>query len=154
MCIALKAFEKFCLDVNLSEDSIDKFRAYMWDFPMALSEDRFLDWEEAKPILVNYGLGDELPNQIESTLSHAQVDESKFRIIVEGVVAILWGSFWGAAEHEQSLRSLISVVTLSGTAESPILTPFKFSRFADKDGWGIDLTAEDRDFWRECCVYA
>ncbi|MGU3796414.1 hypothetical protein [Vibrio diabolicus] len=74
--------------------------------------------------------------------------------LVGGVTDILWGSFWGAAENEQSMVALENVISASGIEQLPVLTPFKFSLFSQNDGWGDKITPQDLEFWRTCVKYA
>ncbi|MHA2743444.1 hypothetical protein ACXZ7S_27020, partial [Vibrio harveyi] len=67
---------------------------------------------------------------LQLSLAQNGIGESQFRTIVGGVTDILWGNFWGAAENEQSMAALESVISASGIEQLPVLTPFKFSLFS------------------------
>ncbi|WP_210330685.1 hypothetical protein [Aliikangiella sp. G2MR2-5] len=123
---------------------------YLWQWPLIDGPDQFEPWESSRPELVNFGLGDSASDNLISVLNKSGIDETQFRRMVEGVIEILWGSFWGAAEHELSMKALEAVLLTSNVSELPALTPFKFSLFTDNHGWGQKLTLEDRNFWRNC----
>ncbi|HDM8193799.1 TPA: hypothetical protein P0E30_005274, partial [Vibrio harveyi] len=91
---------------------------------------------------------------LQLSLAQNGIGESQFRTIVGGVTDILWGSFWGAAENEQSMAALESVISASGIEQLPVLTPFKFSLFSQNEGWGDKVTPQDLEFWRTCVKYA
>lgn len=150
MAIALLVFELFCAERQLDGSLITEFSEYMWEWPLIREPSEFDPWERARPELVNYGLGDLASSGLVSMLESAQTDESDFREMVGGVVEILWGSFWGAANDELSMRCLETVLKRSKVLCLPPLTPFKFSRFSDRHGWGEHVLYEDCQFWRNC----
>ena len=100
--------------------------------------------------MINYGLGDQANEEIQTLLSEYNIDEYRFRRIISGIVEILWGNFWGGSEDELSLQHLYEVIKFSQVENLPTLTPFKFSRFSDGNGWGQKITAEDCEFWKNC----
>jgi hypothetical protein len=148
MAIALLVFERFCEENQIGLDQVGELSEYLWQWPLIDGPDQFEPWESSRPELVNYGLGDGPSKDVLSVLDAVQIEESRFRNIVGGLVEILWGSFWGAAENELSFEALSTVLSSSKLEVFPTLTPFKFSRYSDLDGWGVKITKEDRDFWR------
>ncbi len=154
LAVALHVFDAFCRKNSLISSEIAEFISYMWQWPRIHAAGDFSLWESERPCLVNYGLGDPLGEGVENALVQAGVEELKFRTLVEGVVEILWGSFYGAAEDAQSLKSLHSVVNASGSIPLPPLTPFKFSRFCDGQGWGEKISADDHAYWKSIALDA
>ncbi len=149
--IALVVFKGFCEKNNISGQALDDFLDYMWEWPVIDGADQFTPWEDSKPSLVNFGLGDEESTVISDLLKNTSIKDYQFRSIVAGVVEILWGSFWGASENDLSLQALKAVLNLTNTSNLPSLTPFKFSKFKDDSGWGkSEISKSDRDFWRSC----
>ncbi|BCO17636.1 hypothetical protein KUC3_04930 [Alteromonas sp. KC3] len=147
--IALRLFEKYCNVTGINEDSIDEFLDYLWIWPLVSSgEFEFSAWENKRPQLVNFGLGDPLSNSFLLSLNNANIEETDFRKIVSPIVEILWGSFWGEAEDELSLNCLSELIQRITPNSLPALTPFKISKFKDNNGWGNSLTNEDIAFWR------
>lgn len=149
--VALLVCEQYFHIHNLHCDETREFLSYMWEWPI-ISD--FESWEKRRPLLVNFGLGNDLSNSMTKTLASASIEEGNFRLVVGGTVEILWGSFWGAAEDDASFNSLNSMIQASGLKQYPVLTPFKFSVYADGDGWGNSISIQDRNFWRKSAVYA
>lgn len=154
LAVGLVVFERFCRDSQIESTQVKIFCDYLWDWPLIQYPDQFDTWESARPELVNCGLSDPLSAEMLSILADYGIDESCFRSVLTGLVYILWGSFWGAAEDDLSLNSLASVLRASRLEAYPVLTPFKFSQFVDGHGWGEKITKEDRDFWRYGVQYA
>jgi len=154
MTIALLIFERYC-QVNRIEDSklVTEFIDYLWKWPLIDGPDQFDPWQQSHTELVSFGLGLAATKELESVLESANVDQTTFREIVSGVVAILWESFWGGSEDELSLQALNNVIKASKLSELPRLTPFKFSRFSEMSGWGVKISLEDREYWRHCFEY-
>ena len=148
MAIALLVFERFCRENKFDSPHVVELSDYLWQWPMIQGPDQFSPWERSRPQLVNFGLGDEADDALKAQLCLANLDESRFREIVSALIEILWGSFWGAAEDDLSLRALEAVILLTKVSVLPPLAPFKFSRFADRDGWGATVCKGDRDYWR------
>ena len=149
--VALLVCEKYFLNHDLRHEEISEFFSYMWEWPL-ISD--FETWEKQRPLLVDFGLGDDLTDEFSNALASSSIEETQFRSVVSGTVEILWGSFWGASEDDASFNSLISVIKASGLEQYPVLTPFKFSVFTDADGWGKRISIQDRDFWRSSAAYA
>ncbi|UDL07150.1 hypothetical protein [Marinobacter sp. CA1] len=148
--IALLIIERFCNKNSVNSDYTTEFLEYMWQYPLIRYPDEFCSWEEAKPELVNCGLGDSFPEALKSQLQGSGVSEHVFRTLIEGTVEILWSSFWGSANNQISYESLKQVIIASKLHHLPCLTPFKFSLFHEGDGWGKEkITNEDVEFWRK-----
>ena len=147
MAIALLIFERYCETNRIDAPIIGELLNYLWQWPLIDGSDQFEEWEQSRPELVSFGLGDEASENLMVCLSSLNISESAFRRIVFSLVEILWGSFWGAAEDELSMSSLRTIIIACQPDDYPVLTPFKFSLFKDKYGWGNKITKEDRDFW-------
>jgi len=151
--IALKIFDSYCQANDLNHPIIDEFCDYLWKWPLIDGPEQFEPWESSRPFVVNYGLGDESNSELANLLTQANINEHTFREIAGGIVEILWGSFWGACEDELSLDCLNKVVQHSCIKVLPNLTPFKFSKFSENNGWGVKLTHDDVTYWRNCVNY-
>jgi len=149
--VALVVCERYFELNKLLHAETREFLDYLWEWPVVSDFD---SWEKSRTDLVNYGLGDEISKAMTELLVRSEVNESNFRRVVAGTVEILWGSFWGAAEDEQSYESLVSVLNSSGLERNPVLTPFKFCTFDIADGWGPPVSSQDRDFWRKYASFA
>ncbi|EGQ8241618.1 hypothetical protein ACUT8K_000496 [Vibrio parahaemolyticus] len=152
--ISLLIFERFCLLNELNALEINEFLDYLWKWPLVDGPDEFEPWEANRVTLVNCGLGDDFSEDLLNTLTLSGVSEYQFRSILGGIIEILWGSFWGAAENEQSMVALENVISASDLEQLPVLTPFKFSLFSQNGGWGDKITSQDLEFWRTCVKYA
>lgn len=141
---ALLIFERYCRFKAIESQELEDFLDYMWEWPRA----EFEAWEARKPALVNAGLGDPLPPQLAAQLEARGIGIHGFATAVGGLVEILWGSFWGAAEDDGSLKALQCVVAQTHTGLLPPLTPLRFSRFVEGNGWGIGLTVQDHQYWQ------
>ncbi len=150
-CVALLVCDKYSSAHQFRTNDTDTFFEYLWEWPVV---NDFDSWEQQRPFLVNFALGDEATEELIEEIKSAGIEESVFRTIISGPVEILWGSFWGAAEDDLSLTDLNNTIEASRLPTLPILTPFKFSRFDTNDGWGEQLSKQDRDFWRESARYA
>jgi hypothetical protein len=148
MAIALLIFERYCEENAIDMPQINHMSDYLWRWPLINQAGQFNSWESSRPELVNYGLGDKATKDIISELEKVNIDEHKFRIIVGNLVEILWGSFFGASLDKQSLESLTIILKECNVNRLPILTPFKFSLFSDRDGWGEYITEQDCEFWK------
>ena len=96
------------------------------------------------------GLGDEFSPDFKDALRGLHVSDVDFRHIVESLVEIVFASFYGASQNEQSLDFLHRVI--AATAPFGISPPppalFSVSLFADNNGWGKPLSKAERDQWR------
>jgi len=148
--VGLLVFERFCLLNELGSKDISDFLNYMWQWPLIDGADEFEPWEQSRPKLVDYGLGDDADTEIEEMLVSSDIPEEKFRNLVCGIVDTLWGSFWGAAENESSLKCLQGAIRAANLKVLPPLTPFRFSKFSEGSGWGNKIRPQDCEFWRGC----
>lgn len=134
--LAALVFERFCVEQDVGGPEIDAILSHHWAWlDVVRGAAEFSAWERAQPALP-------------LRASRALVAEHRFRTVLEQVAATLRTSFYGAAEDEETFRSLQSVVERARPSELPPVTPFKFSRFHDGNGWGEPLTIADRDYWR------
>ncbi|MCL9782109.1 hypothetical protein M9194_11790 [Vibrio sp. S4M6] len=145
--IALRVFESYCQKHHLYHRHVAEFLEFLWKWPLVGRVIEFEDWESEKTHLVNFGIGEELDEEVRQLLRSANESEFNFQELVHCTVSILWGSFWGACDNEGSISALQTVIERA-EVDLPKLTPFKFSRFSDKGGWGAELSDEDITYWR------
>jgi len=145
--VALVCFEGYCRAKSLRHPIIEAFILHMWDIPCITS---LPDWESQDCELVQVGLGDPFPPEIQQLLKAAGIEETDFRRLVESCVEIIYGSAYAASDYLGSLRFLHEVLCVTSTAGvgPPPVEPFLVSLFADGHGWGKRLSAEQRDAWR------
>ena len=149
--IALHCFEKYCEKKQLKCSLIDEAIEYLWKWPLIDGPDEFEPWESNKPALINYGLGAPIPTDVEKVLKIDEVDEKEFKRIVQSLITILWGSFWGASEDELSLNSLKTIIELTSLEKSPKIKTYQVSKFGDMNGWGNKISKDDYELWR--CIW-
>ncbi|MCQ3827863.1 hypothetical protein HXX02_00235 [Microbulbifer elongatus] len=147
LILALINFEKFCLENDLQSKSVSDLIAFLWKWPLIDGPDEFEPWIESAPALLHVALGNDLPHELKELLDERNIEEQRFRNIVEGLVEIIWGSFWGASEDLVSLEAFHKSFKSSRVEQLPPLTPFKFSRFRDNDGWGVKPSSSDVAYW-------
>jgi hypothetical protein len=148
--VALCCFEGYCREAALRSGSIRGFVEYMWEWPLRMSPGLFEEWEAKRTSLVEMGLGDDAPPDVAVELQERRIDPGEFRELVEGIVEIIWGSFYAAPDNEGSQGELARVISICRRrgVRPPPLTVFAASRFADDHGWGRTITSEERDYWR------
>src|SRR5690348_15787878 len=110
--VALCCFEGYCRAVALQTKSVQDFLSYMWEWPLMMAPRQFEEWETKRTSLVEFGLGEQLPEDLEDVLRQKGIDLDEFRNLVEGTVEIIWGSFYAASDDRGSLRELSRVVAI------------------------------------------
>ncbi|MCA9107488.1 MAG: hypothetical protein KDA83_18880 [Planctomycetales bacterium] len=151
LAIGLHCFTDYCQTRELKHTEIDAFLDDMWGLPLAItSPEAFTAWEEKHPHLVEVGLGDEFSDEFQAVLRHKNISPQELRHIIESVIEIVFASFYGAPQNQQSLDSLRSVIAATTGYGVPPAPPslFAASLFADNHGWGKPLTGSMRDQWR------
>lgn len=148
MIVCLINFEEFCLRKGLDSPEIFELVNYLWKWPSIEGPDEFDPWISSAPVLIDFALGDELSPDMVKDLNNKNIENQRFRNIVENLVEIVWSSFWGAAEDLQSYDAFKQSIISMEAIELPPITPFKFSRFEDNEGWGVKPTPEDCKYWR------
>ena len=149
LAVALHCFSQYCEKHNLRHPLIDSFLDDLWEFPVVGSE-RWDDWENNHPELVGTGLGDPWPTGFEAFLNAQAIDLEQFRHLISSVVEIVFSSFYGASDNNFSLKCLSEVLKMVNVCgiNPPPAEVFRGSRFADRAGWGNQMTVTERDAWR------
>ena len=148
--VALCCFERYCRSVGLETKSIQDFLSYMWEWPLMMAPGWFEDWEATRTSLVDFGLGEALPGDVEPALRDRGLDPVEFRSLVEATVEVIWGSFYAASDDLGSLKDLAQVISICERRgiQPPTLAVFAESRFKDGHGWGDRISKDQRDRWR------
>ena len=149
MILCLLAFESFCKDHRLESSEIHEFIDYMWKWPLIEGSDQFDPWIKSSPTLIDFALGNELPESMVCKLADCNIEEQRFRNVIEGLVDIVWGSFWGASEDLQSYESFQKSIKSMKIEGLPPITPIKFSRFKENGGWGERPSLKDYEYWQK-----
>lgn len=147
MAVALHCFSRYCSKLELRHDDIDAFVDYLWEFPLI---ERWDLWEEHAPRLLQVALGDNWPADLQEFLLIRLESANQFRTLLGAVAEIVFGSGYGAADDEMSMRYLAKAIYLVDQfgVRPPPPEEFAESLFVDNHGWGNKITEEVRNRWR------
>jgi hypothetical protein len=151
LAIAMHCFEQYCRVQGLAVPEVIELQDYLWEWPLVGGSLAFPAWESRHPVLVDYGLGDPMPERLRAALDARHIDEEEFRLLVTSLVEIIWSSFWAASDDAGSLADLAQVLRISARSRIPLPdpAPFSHSLFAEQHGWGQPLSMAERDAWRQ-----
>ena len=77
LAVALHGFDRYCRAVGLEAQEVSDLLDYLWRWPLIEGPEQFSAWESNRPILVEYGLGAELPETLAKRLL-VTVDPDQF----------------------------------------------------------------------------
>lgn len=148
--IALNIVERYFKKIGFKHPQVDEFFAHLWEFPIIGNSEKFSSWEARRGDLVDFGLTDDLPDDLEECLAHLPINEEELFKIVEAPVEILWGNFFNEPNKETSLGYLKSSLELAEREGLifPNIATYQQSKWIDQNGWGKSVDAETRDCWR------
>ena len=147
LAIGIRLFERYVRLRGLEDDSIWEYIEAMWSFPIA--EDKKV-WESKRGDLADFGLGDELPDELDEELQTLGISEDYFGLWVNSVTELAWNNLLLGPQDEESLdhlEILLQLASMSGVAV-PELQPFKDSLFVENEGWGRQLSSCDIEKWQ------
>jgi len=148
--ISLIITENYLHKIKLTHTTIDEFFNHLWQHPLKQNPQEFSHWEAQRGDLVDFGLTDDLPDDLEGLLEPAGITWEELFSVIEAPVEILWGNFFKTPSHETSLNHLKTSLLLA--EKSGIIFPhiqhFQHSLFSDNHGWGNPITETTRDQWR------
>ncbi|GAA5495353.1 hypothetical protein Rhal01_01528 [Rubritalea halochordaticola] len=149
--ISLHITEAYFLKKGLKHEIVDEFFDHLWQHPLQQEPKAFSEWEARRGDLVDFGLTDDLPDDLEGLLEPAGITVEELFHVVEAPVEILWGNFFRTADDETSLAYLKNslVIAERNGIIFPTLSPYKESLFADNHGWGNPISQITRDEWRK-----
>lgn len=141
--VALRIFERYVRVRGIEDDSVWAFLEHMWQFPMALNKDA---WEKKRGDLADFGLGDEVPEELEEELASLGIDEDYFDVWTTCVVEIAWGSVLHGPQLEESMKHLLCLVDMAEETGLglPKLASYLVSTYDQNDGWGevVDMATQ------------
>lgn len=149
--ISLHITEAYFRKKALKHEIIDEFFDHLWEFPLQQEPKAFSAWEARRGDLVDFGLTDDLPDDLEGLLEPAGITFEELFHVVEAPVEILWGNFFREPDDETAmsyLRNSLILAERSGII-FPKLAPYSQSLYADNDGWGNPISEIARDEWRK-----
>ena len=151
LAVGLRCFADYCVVRELTHPEVDALLDDLWELPPAIaSPEGFTSWENGHPHLINVGLGDPFSDEFQYALHNVQITPREFRHIIESLMEIVFSSFYGASEDQQSIEFLRNVI--AAVTDFDVIPPrpdlFNASLFADNNGWGKPLSSTERDRWR------
>ena len=149
LAVALHCFSRYCERHNLRHPAIDAFLDDLWEFPI-VEHQTWDDWEKHHPALVQTALGDPWPAGFEAFLKAQGTQPDEFRHLLGYVVEIVFSSFYVAADDDSSFGYLSEVLKIAANSgiNPPPFEVLSGSRFADRGGWGTQMTTTERNAWR------
>lgn len=150
LAIGLHCFASACKCRGLLEHpEIQLFLDHMWRL-IGPDGANFVEWEQANPLLVNTGLGYETPPGFSAFLASKSVTEVDFRELLSNLVEVVYWNAYGATDNGKTLEYLMATVESACRwgGKCPEPNRFEKSRWADKYGWGNNLSATELAEWR------
>ena len=148
--IALHITEAYFRKIGLKHDLVDEFFEHLWQHPLKTEPKEFSAWEAERGDLVDFGLTDDLPDDLDELLPQLPIDEAQLFAVVEAPVEILWGNFFSQQDEQVSFDYLQFSLNLAEREGFifPKIELYADSLFADNNGWGNPISEHTRDLWR------
>jgi len=150
-CIALHITEAYFRKIGLKHAQIDEFFEHLWQHPLKTEPKEFSEWEAQRGDFVDFGLTDDLPDDLDELLPHIKITEAELFQVVESPVEILWGNFFSDQDEKVSFEYLEFSLDLAEREGLifPKIDLYADSLYADNNGWGKPISEHTRDQWRE-----
>ncbi|WP_156817248.1 hypothetical protein [Rubritalea marina] len=148
--IALRITENYFAKIGFTHPIIDEFFYHLWELPQLQSPQEFSQWEARRGDLVDFGLTDDLPDDLEGVLALTPLDEEQLFKIIEAPVEILWGNFFSTpnqANTRELFENALNLAEKEGVI-FPKLDPFLLSKWADNNAWGKALSMDELTLWK------
>ena len=148
--IGLRIFERYIRVRGLEDESIWTFLADMWQFPLLSDVAEKLEWEKQRGELADFGLGDEIPEELEEELYTLAISEDYFGLWVSQVTELAWTNLLQGPQDEESMEFIRTLLRLSIVSNIgvPELHLYQTHLFTDNEGWGNPLTQEELESWQ------
>ena len=149
LAVALRCFERYCAVTGILDPGVSALVEHLWQLPVAMREGRFNEWFEARPPLFDFDPAERENKAVLQALP-AAVSPNEFTALVQSVVEVVFGSFYGASDDTGSQQELASVLRLVAARGVHPLAPSAVagSRFADGQGWGAPIDDATLERWR------
>lgn len=150
-CISLHITEAYFRKIGLKHALVDEFFEHLWQHPLMTEPKEFSTWESQRGDLVDFGLTDDLPDDLDELTPQLPINEEELFAVVEAPVEILWGNFFSASDDDTSFDYLQFSLNLAEREGLifPKIEMYADSLFADNNGWGKPISEPTRDQWRE-----
>lgn len=149
-CISLHITEAYFRKIGLKHALVDEFFDHLWDHPLQGEPREFSAWEAKRGDLVDFGLTDDLPDDLDEIMPQLPIDEAELFAVCEAPVEILWGNFFRTADDETSfdyLKFSLNLAEREGLI-FPKIALYQDSLFSENSGWGKPISQPIRDAWR------
>lgn len=146
--VALIVFERWLRKIGIRHGDLDAVCEHLWQW-MSVDYRTFGVWSGFESPVLDAALGDELPAELTRQCKQRGVDPAEFKGVLAALVEITYGSLYGAADDEGSLKFLRYVLEVGAAAgiTPPSAEPFVQSFFTDGRGVGRP-TVEEVERWR------
>ena len=150
-CISLHVTEAYFRKKGLRHAIIDEFFNHLWQHPLKREPKEFSAWEAARGDLVDFGLTDDLPDDLDELLPLVDVTEEELFKVVEAPVEILWGNFFSTVDDKTAFDYLETSLRLAEKEGFifPKISLYQTSLFADGNGWGKPIDMDTLVQWRK-----
>ena len=148
--IGLRIFERYVRMRGLEDESLWEYLADMWEFPLMAKLEQKQAWGEARGDLADYGLGDELPEELEEELYSLAISEDYFELWACNTTELAWTNLLAGPQHEESLVLIGKLLELAVISKVSVPKPDFFSEhlFSEQGGWGPVLTKDELEAWQ------
>jgi hypothetical protein len=149
LAAGLWCFERYCHVVGCLDPEIDEYLSWMWEFvSLGCGVERFEQWSCRRPVLVETGLGYEMPNSVLSCIQTRHLSLEEFQALLCSVTEILFSSLYSDPQNELSMRFLAETIELCRPYRIyPPAEVFAMSEWL-RAGWGAPLTEQQVVEWR------
>jgi len=150
--IGLRMFERYVRLRGLEDASIWSYLSEMWEFPLIETTEEKLNWEKDRCELADFGLGDELPEELEEELYSLAINEDYFELWVTHVTELAWTNMLSSPQDQESLRLLQVLCQLAAKSEIGVpdasLYQTPAHQFTNNAGWGATPSADELSQWQ------
>jgi len=148
--IGLRVLERYVRVRGIEDNSVWTYLTEMWEFPQLATLEAKLEWEKSRCDLADYGLGDELPEELEEELYSLAINEDYFELWVTHVTELAWTNMLKGPQDDESIELLTKVLNLAAKSEIglPSLTCYSSHLYAENAGWGVIPTDEELEVWQ------
>lgn len=148
--IGLRIFERYVRFRGLEDESLWEYFADMWQFPLIATPEDKMEWGEKRGEFADYGLGDEIPDELEEELYMLAISEDYFELWATNTTELAWTNILQGPEDEETMELIKKLLELSviSSVTVPDVSFFKAHLFSENDGWGRGLSAEEVESWQ------
>jgi len=147
--VGVRIFERYVRMRGIEDESVWEYLTYMWEFPTLTNNEKF-KWEKKRGELADYGLGDELPEELEEELYSLAINEDYFELWVCNVTELAWTNLLQGPQNEESMFFLKSILNLTIISKIgvPHLEVYQSSQYTEAQGWGDIPSQEMIEQWQ------